>query len=173
MKRANPMAANPRTTAFRVRMRRSRSNAASTEMSSWSSSTNTSPSTDPFSCWPRTGSGSRKANSETTTTGMMGRKNAHRHPLMPPTAAAMPAMTRGLSAPAVWLVNMVMELSRPRTPMGYWSAIIEPCTEMVDDLEIPAPNWAKNSMKALTARPMQASMAAKANPAQAMIGPRR
>src|ERR1700733_11707153 len=93
-----------------------------------------------------------------------------RQPEAPPTSAAMPAITSGLNALALWLAKLVIALSRPRRPIGYWSAISDPWTEMLLDLDTPAPNWARNSMRALTDKPTNATMAERMRPAQAMMG---
>lgn len=47
---------------------------------------------------------------------------------------------------------------RPRRPMGYASAMSEPCTGNVFALAMPAPNRVQNSMNALTARPDSMTM---------------
>ena len=133
----------------------------------------TVPKTLDFSCCPRTGSGSLNAKSATTATGIARTTKDHLQPAAPPARVAIPAMRSGLSAPADWVPKFKAALMRPLTPIGYWSARRDHCTEMVFALEIPTPSWAQNSMKAFTANPQTANMTLKARLAHAMIGGRR
>ena len=81
-------------------------------------------------------------------------KNGHRHPSLPPAKHAMPPTSAGLIAPMNRLDPIVAALSRPRTPIGYASAINVWCTVLVADRDIPTPNRARNNVKALVISPV-------------------
>ena len=55
----------------------------------------------------------------------------------------MAPTSTGLRMPTARPDMMVVDAMRPRTPIGYWSAIRELWTGRVLDLEIPVPSRAK------------------------------
>lgn len=58
-------------------------------------------------------------------------------------------------------------------PIGYVSAISEPCTGRLLDFAMPTPNCVQNNMNALTASPERNTIAENKSVANPMIGPRR
>ena len=107
------------------------------------------------------------------TTGTESAIKDQRQPAAPPANVAIPAIRIGLRALADCVPKFSAALMRPRTPMGYWSAMRDHCTEMVFALDTPTPSCVQKSMNAFTASPVTANIAPNTKLAHAMIGARR
>ena len=91
---------------------------------------------------------------ERRATGRPSRKNAQRQPSSPPASAAMPPTSAGLSAPMTQAGPMVGGADAGRGPRsGRCRRAASRGRGWCSDLAMPTPNRARNSVKALTARP--------------------
>jgi hypothetical protein len=105
----------------------------------------------------------------TSNTGRPSSRKGQRQPSSPPARVAIPATSRGLSAPTVLAAPAFAVAIRPRTPIGYVSASIEPCTGNVLDFATPTPKRARKNKKAFDARPHANTISENATPAQPTI----
>ena len=118
---------------------------------------------------PRGGSGRRKATTATIAAGTAMTRKAHCQPWLPPASAATPPTSSGLSATASRPAIDSDAHTRPRVPIGYWSASSDPCTGSSSERATPRPTRARKIVSAVVATPASITSSEKTRLAQPMM----